>query len=93
MSTAAFTALSAAMLVAAAYAHLRIPRFSATRSGVMLARGVLVLVGVAFGLVAANYYASPELPAALVFASGFGFAHVPAALILMLKRQRGEPPS
>lgn len=59
----------------------------------MLARGVLVLVGVAFGLVSATYFTGPGLPAPLVFLSAFGLAHVPAALILVLKRQRHEQPS
>ena len=93
MATAAFTIFAAALLVAAGYVHFRLPRFTATRSGVMLARGVLVLVGVAFGLVSAAYYASPALPAPLVFLSAFGLAHVPAAFVLLIKRQRGESPS
>ena len=93
MNAALLIVLTAVALVAAGYAHLRIPRFTATRSGVMLARGVLILVGVAFGFVAVAYYASPALPAPWVFLSAFGFAHVPAALILLLKRQRHESPS
>ena len=59
----------------------------------MLTRGILILIGVAFGFVAAKYYASTALPAPLVFLSGFGLVHVPAAVILALKRKRGELPS
>lgn len=93
MTNAILFLLAGALLFAAGYAHLRIPRFSATRSGVMLSRGILILVGVAFGLVSATYYAGTNLPAPLVFLSAFGLVHVPAALILLLKRQRGEAPS
>ncbi len=93
MSTAALVALTLALLAAAGYAQWRIPRFEATRSGVILARGVLILVGVAFGFVSAVYYASPVFPAPLVFLSAFGLVHLPAAIILVLKRKRGESPS
>jgi len=93
MSVVALTVLTIALLAAAGYAQWRIPRFEATRSGVMLTRGILVLVGVAFGFVSAVYYASPVLPAPLVFLSAFGLVHVPAAVILALKRKRGELPS
>jgi len=93
MTTAALAILTAALLAIAAYAQWRIPRFEATRSGALLARGLLVLIGVAFGFVAADYYAGPGYPAALVFLSAFGLVHVPAAFILLLKRERGESPS
>jgi hypothetical protein len=37
--------------------------------------------------------AGEAYPAPLVFLSGFGLVHVPAAFIPMLKRERGESPS
>jgi hypothetical protein len=43
--------------------------------------------------VSVAYYASATLPAPRVFLSGLGLAHVPAAIILLLERQRGELPS
>lgn len=92
MTTAGLAILTAVLLAAAAYTQWRIPRFEATRSGVMLTRGLLVLIGVAFGFAAAEY-AGEAYPAPLVFLSGFGLVHVPAAFILILKRERGESPS
>ena len=92
MSTAILAVVTIALLIIAGYAQWRIPRFEATRSGVFLTRGVLILIGVAFGL-AVGYFASPTYPAPLVFLSGFGLVHVPAAFILLLKRERGESPS
>jgi hypothetical protein len=93
MSTAALAILAVLLLAAAGYAQWRIPRFEATRSGVMLARGLLILIGVAFGFAAATFYTSAAYPAPLVFLSAFGLVHVPAAFILLLKRKRGESPS
>jgi hypothetical protein len=93
MASITLALLTAVLLFAAAYAQLRIPRFEATRSGLLLTRGILLLVGIAFGLVSASYYAALGLPSALVFLSGFGLVHVPAAFILFLKRRRGESPS
>jgi hypothetical protein len=93
MSTAVLAAVTGALLVAAGYAQWRIPCFEATRSGAMLTRGVLILIGVAFGFAAVAYYAGPRYPAALVFLSAFGLVHLPAAAILLLKRERGESPS
>jgi hypothetical protein len=50
---------------------------------------VLVVAGVLVGAVAAAL--APDWPAAIVaFAQGFGLVHVPAAVILMLKRARHE---
>lgn len=93
MATALLAILTILLLGTAGYAQWRIPRFEATRSGVMLARGLLVLIGVAFGFAAATYYASAAYPAPLVFLSAFGLVHLPAAFILLLKRERGESPS
>jgi hypothetical protein len=93
MTVAALAVLTIALLAAAGYAQWAIPRFDATRSGAILTRGILILIGVAFGLASARYYAGPGYPAPLVFLSAFGLVHVPAAFILLLKRERGESPS
>src|SRR6185312_9143565 len=63
MTLAALVVLTLVLLAAAGYAQWRIPRFEATRSGVMLTRGLLVLVGVGFGFVSTRYYASATYPA------------------------------
>ena len=81
---------AAAGLAAAAYAHIQTPRFVATRAGVAATRGVLLFIGIAFGYVAATTAATPDLRW-LTFAAGFGAVHVPAALILLIKRARHSP--
>jgi hypothetical protein len=76
-------------LAAAGYAHLTMRRFVATRSGLVAARGILLVVGVAFGYVSARTIA--DAPQSLAFLSGFGIVHVPAALILLIKSARHSP--
>jgi hypothetical protein len=80
--------LVAALLVVAGYAHYRIPLHTATRSRALLTQGVLALVGLAFGYVAASIY--PPQWAPYAFLGGFGVVHLPAAIILFGKRARGE---
>jgi ABC-type xylose transport system permease subunit len=77
-------------LAAAVYAHTQTPRFVSTRAGIAAARGILLVVGVAFGYVAATTSVAPDLRW-LTFAAGFGAVHVPAALILLMKRARHSP--
>ena len=77
-------------LAAAAYAHIQTPRYVATRSGVVATRGILVVVGLAFGYVAAVTSTEPTL-SWLMFLAGFGAVHVPAALILLIKSARRSP--
>jgi hypothetical protein len=81
---------AAALLSIAGYAHYRVPFHTAEGSRTMLTRGVLALVGLAFGYVMAAYYAGPPSHLPLVFLAGFGAVHVPAAIILFVKRARGE---
>jgi hypothetical protein len=50
---------------------------------------LLLGVGTAVGALAASNFTDP-LPAVLAFLIGFGAVHVPAALILLIKRERGE---
>ncbi|MGZ8263342.1 MAG: hypothetical protein ACXW2I_04155 [Burkholderiales bacterium] len=85
--------VAAALLVtAAAYAQVRIPRYTAGSGRVALARGVLIAVGLASGVVAAAVYAEPPLTV-LAFVIGFGIVHLPAAFILLIKHARGAGPS
>ena len=86
----ALNAIFAALLLAVAvYVHHRIASYTATRRNVFLTRAVLAVVGVLAGWVA-SAYAPPGAAAILAFAQGFGIIHVPAALILLLKRARHE---
>lgn len=86
--TVAFAVIVATLMLAiAGYAQYRIP-FHTAASRVALARGVLALIGVAFGYtMAANVGAG--VPAPLVFVAGFGVVHVPAAIILLVKHLQG----
>jgi hypothetical protein len=81
---------AAVLLSAAGYAQLRIPRFTAGTTRVALTRAVLIVVGIAFGYVAARTVADGQtIPASLVFLTSFGLVHFPAAIILFIKRERG----
>lgn len=71
------------------YAQMQIPAFTDSPGKVVAARGILVLVGIGFGWVGASYVAG-EMPRIMVFLIGFGLVHLPAALILFMKGQRGE---
>lgn len=81
---------AAVLLSVAAYAQLRIARHTAGTTRVALTRAVLIVVGIAFGYVAARTLADGQgIPASLVFLTGFGLVHFPAAIILFIKRERG----
>lgn len=93
MEVLALLPIAAAVLLAAGYAHRRLPGLSGSVSGLWLARGLLVGTGVGFGLamVASASVMAGDLgivTAMLVFLSGFGVVHVPAALIMIIKRAR-----
>jgi hypothetical protein len=84
------------LLVAAAliigivcYAHYEIPSFTRGAGKRLTAHLVLMVVGLAFGAMAA-YTLNLPTPAWLVLLLGFGTVHVPAAAILGLKRLRGS---
>ena len=85
--------LAAALALATAgYVQLRLPLFTATPLRLMLARSILIAVGLGCGYVGAQMYR--DLPASvLAFMIGFGVVHLPATGILFLKGQRGEKPS
>jgi hypothetical protein len=74
-------------LIAAGYAHHAVPRFTVGSEKVHLTRTVLLVTGVATGLVAASGWPDAA-PRMLAFLCGFGLVHVPAAMILLLKRAR-----
>lgn len=83
-------ALAAALLVAAAiYAQRQIGNFTKGSSRIAATRLILGAVGIVFGLVSAGK-AEGALSETLVFIVGFGLVHVPAALILFIKRRRGS---
>jgi hypothetical protein len=84
------TVVTAALLLVVAYAQYRLPFHTRTRRSAWVARTVLVLVGLAFGGVwALAYDHRPGLEGVLALLMGFGIVHVPAAVILWIKRQRG----
>ena len=83
MATTAFV-----LLAGAAYAQIRIARYTAGRGMVMLARAVLIVTGIAFGYVSATLYPLDPVHALLNFLIGFGVVHFPAAFILFLKYAR-----
>jgi hypothetical protein len=77
------------MLLAAGYTQANLPRYTAGRGKVLLTRVVLIVVGIAFGLVTASTYPGGDALALLVFLIAFGTVHAPAAVILLIKGQRG----
>ena len=91
MATTAWMIVTAiVMLYLAAYAQIRIPAHTAGTEKIAWARGILIVVGLALGYVGLHTYQEAFGPrAVLAFVIGFGLAHVPAAVILFLKRERG----
>ena len=77
-------------LTAAGYAHLHVKHYTATRAGIRATRLILLVIGVAFGYVAASTSPDPTLRW-LAFLAGFGAVHIPAAIVLLIKRARHSP--
>jgi len=77
------------MLAAAGYAQANLPRYTAGRGKVLFTRVVLIVVGIAFGLASIAIYPGGDALALLVFLIAFGTVHAPAAVILLIKGQRG----
>lgn len=72
------------------YAHFRLAVHTATRRQALIARLLLILVGLGFGWTATLWVPGPAPgPKMLVFFTAFGLVHVPAAVILHIKRLRG----
>lgn len=92
MNLLSLTLLAGVNVVAAGFAHRQLPRFTAGSRRVLFTRLVLLGVGVAVGYVAASEM-SGTLPALLAFLIGFGAVHLPAAMILFIKRARGAAKS
>lgn len=80
--------MAALLMMTAVYAHLRLPRFTAGAKKLALARTVLVLTGIGFGLVSAAGYADDPVRTLLAILIGFGAVHAPAAIILLVKQGR-----
>jgi predicted membrane protein len=89
MSTLLLSISAIVLLIVAGYVQYRIPNFTRRRSDANLTRAVLLLVGVAFGYLCTRY-ALARIDAYLAFLSGLGLVHLPAGVILFLKRARGE---
>ena len=84
------TLAAAVLLITTGYAQYRIPRHTLGAGKVMSTRLVLIVTGIAFGYVLAQTTAdSRGLPWLLVFVNGFGLVHLPAAIILFIKGERG----
>ncbi len=82
--------LSVLTLAAAAYAQSRLPFLTVNRNQAWWARAVLMMTGIAFGLVAVRQIGSTEsrLLQLFIFLAAWGLVHVPAAIILFLKKQQ-----
>lgn len=78
------------LLAIAAYAQWQIPNFVAQESRSLALRLLLVFLGVAVGIMMGRTWPTPDPVPPAMFFIGFGLVHVPAALILFFKRQRGE---
>ena len=79
--------LAVAALAPAFYTHLRLGDFVRGESRVLALRLFLGALGVAVGILMAS--ATRDSPAT-AFIIGFGAVHLPPAILLMLKRWRGE---
>lgn len=74
-------------LAISGYVQMAIPRFTAGAKKVLLTRAVLLAGGAVMGLLA--FYAYRGSSALAAFFVGFGMVHVPAAVILFVKQERG----
>lgn len=81
-------------LPAVAYAQYRLPFWTVNRNQAWWARGVLMMTGIAFGLLAVRQIGVTEsrLMQLLIFLAACGLVHVPAAIILFLKQQQRKNP-
>ena len=84
--------LAALHLAAAVYAQRHLSSFVAGERRGLALRILLIVTGIAVGALALMYATQPHV-AVLAFLSGFGAVHVPAAVILFLKRARGAAKS
>ena len=89
MVTPLLVAFAGMAAFVAIYAQRRIPQFTAGTAMPALTRVLLAVVGLAVGYLAVTAYPNDRAAALLAFVVGFGVVHVPAALILFFKGQRG----
>jgi hypothetical protein len=80
--------LAGLLLFLAIYVHRRIAVFTLGSANIFVARLVLLVVGVLFGWIGAAAEGE-TLRQVLRFTIGFGIVHIPAAVILFIKGQRG----
>ena len=73
------------------YTHLRLGDYVRGQWQTLALRLLLALIGIGVGIMAV--YTSVEPAPVLPFLTGFGLVHLPPALVLILKRMRGESPS
>lgn len=82
--------MAAVLAMTMVYAHARLPRYTAGSRRLAVTRTVLVLTGLAFGLVSAAGYTDDPVRATLACLIGVGAVHAPAAIILFIKQERGS---
>lgn len=89
MHTGLMLVLGGLCLLLALYAQRQIAVFTLGSANIFIVRSVLILVGGLFGWIgaAAEEEALRQL---LRFFIGFGMVHIPAAVILFIKGQRGS---
>ena len=81
--------LATVLCAVAIYAHYRIPFHTAGSRKIAATHAVLVIAGLLAGGVGAMFALTREM-AIIAFVQGFGVMHIPAAVILFLKRARHE---
>lgn len=81
--------LALLLIAVAIYVHTQIPAFTKGRTNRIVARTILLVVGIAFGLTGTRY-ATGQLSQILTFLIGAGMVHLPAAIVLFIKGKRGE---
>jgi uncharacterized membrane protein len=81
-------------IMATVYAHARLRYHTKTALRTLISHLMLLAVGIAFGYAMAAYYfaGTRTLEATLIFVFAFGLVHVPAAVILFIKRRRAQHP-
>jgi hypothetical protein len=80
--------LAGVLLILAVHVQRRIAVFTLGSANIFIARLVLLVVGTLFGWIGAAAEGD-TLRQILQFVIGFGIVHIPAAVILFIKGQRG----
>lgn len=89
MNLVVLAVLALVLLAVALYAQWRIGAHTRGNARIVATRLFLALVAAAFGWTL-SAGATVEAERLLVFLAGFGMVHVPAAVILFIKRRRGS---